>query len=260
MTPLFFGDADKPLFGVHHQPTSSQFQDVSIVLCNPIGFEYGRAHIIMRSVANQLAQIGYHVLRFDYYATGDSSGFNNQSSVSQWEEDLITACDEVKAISATRKTSVIAYRFGALIACEVAKRYKFNKLILWDPVINGQEYLHDLQLMHEKMLLDLFRFDPKYMSTSGDSAEMIGFDFHEGLRNEICELKLSSIDKIKTRKIEVFSYDDGYQVESIIDESNFLNKANMHLFEGTSEWMNPSKIESKVLPDSSITELVKVIG
>ena len=131
---------------------------------------------------------------------------------------------------------------------------------MWDPVVNGKQYLQDLKIMHEKILLDSFRFNPKFLSSSGNSTELIGFDFNEELRNEINNLNLASIEKIKTRKIEAFVYDDAYQLQPLVDETNFLNKANIHTFEGKSEWGNPSKIESKVLPDASITDIVKVIG
>jgi len=259
--PLFFGDASKPLFGIHHQPsTNSQFQDVSIVLCNPIGFEYGRAHSVMRYLAKKLTANGYHVLRFDYYATGDSSGPSSDVSVEQFINDIKLACDEIKAISATRKVTVIGYRYGALLAAFAAETYKFNRLIMWDPVVNGAAYLDDLQVIHNQMLVDPMRFDLNFLSSTDSSTELVGHDFPTPFRDKIKSLNLNDLKKIKTRRIDVFSYSDGYQVESFINDETFLSKAENHKFEGQSEWNNVSKIEAKVLPDSSIEKIIEVIG
>ena len=144
MTPLYFGDSSKPLFGIHHQPTSSQYQDSSIVICNPIGFEYGRAHSTIKTLAKKLAQKGYHVLRFDYFATGDSSGYSHEMSIQQCIQDIELSCEEMKAISATRKITVIGYRLGGALAAYTSESYNIKRLILWDAVFNGKKYLEKL--------------------------------------------------------------------------------------------------------------------
>jgi alpha/beta superfamily hydrolase len=80
MTPLLFGSADAPLYGVHHAPQAAP-QRTGIVLCYPFGQEYMRAHRACRQLAMLLAKKGYHVLRFDYSGTGNSSGDVDSASL-----------------------------------------------------------------------------------------------------------------------------------------------------------------------------------
>ncbi len=261
MIPLFFGDAEKPLFGIHHQPSAtSQLQDTSIVLCNPIGFEYGRTHSVMRVLAKKLAANGYHVLRFDYFATGDSSGQSHEVSVEQFIKDITLSCDEIKTISATRKVSVVGYRYGALLASFASESYKFSRLVLWDPVVDGEAYLKDLQTIHNQMLVDPNRFDLDFLSNTDSSTELVGHDFPLSFRDKVGSLKLSDLEKIKTKRIDIFSYADSYNAEHLISDDTFLKKATLHNFDTESEWKNANKIEAKVLPNSSIDKIIEVIG
>jgi len=259
--PLFFGDANKPLFGIHHQPTaSSQLQDTSIVLCNPIGFEYGRTHSVIGYLAKKLAAKGYHVLRFDYYATGDSSGNSEDISIEQCIKDIVLSCDEIKTISATRKVSVVGYRYGALLAAFASEHYKFSRLIMWDPIVDGETYLNDLQKIHNNMLTNPNRFDLNFLSNTTSPSELIGHYFSENLREKIKSLNLADLEKIKTKRIDIFSYSDSYNAESLINENTFLSKATMHKFDIVSDWNDSNKIETKMLPDSSIETILEVIG
>lgn len=260
MTPFYFGDVDKPLFGAHHQPHSEQYQDTSIVICNPIGFEYGRAHSFIRQLAIKFSQQGYHVLRFDYYATGDSSGGSDEISLQQCQENIVLACDEIKTISATRKVTVIGFRFGAMLASLVAQDYKFNRLVLWDAIVDGDVYLQDLINMHNDMLRDPNRFDLRFASDAENTNDLIGHYFLPQFREEISQCKLLNIKKIKTKKIDVMCYPKSYCREDMPRGDSFLLKANMYSVDRYLEWANADKIESKVLPDMSIQKIIECVA
>ncbi len=260
MTPFYFGDVDKPLLGIHHQPRSEQYQDTSIVICNPIGFEYGRAHSFIRQLAIKLSEQGYHVLRFDYYATGDSSGDSEEISVQQCQEDIALACDEIKTTSATRKVTVIGFRFGAMLAALVAQNYKFNHLIMWDAVFDGDVYLQDLIHMHRDMLHDPNRFDLDFVSSDENTNDLIGHYFLQPFREEIRRCKMLEIEKIKTRKIDILHYQNSYYKQDMSLVSSFLSKANLHAIEASLEWANADKLESRILPDSSIQKIIECVA
>lgn len=74
MEPFYFGTPDEPLFGIYHPPVSEPVRDVGVLLCYPIGHEYIVSHRFYRQLSIRLAEAGFHVLRFDYYASGDSGG------------------------------------------------------------------------------------------------------------------------------------------------------------------------------------------
>ena len=45
-------------------------------------------HWAMRRLADQLARTGAHVLRFDYFATGDSAGATGDGNVKRLHDDI----------------------------------------------------------------------------------------------------------------------------------------------------------------------------
>lgn len=146
MTPLFFGSAQRKLFGAYETPRVSASKVRAVLLCHPWGQEYIRAHRAMRRLASLLAAGGRHVLRFDYFGTGDSMGRSRDVSLSGWEEDIETAVEELRDTSGAARVALVGLRVGATLAARVAARDKkaVETLILWDPVVSGLEYLDEL--------------------------------------------------------------------------------------------------------------------
>ena len=73
MTPIQFGPADRRLFGLL-QPAQGNATRTGVVLCNPMGQEAVRVHRMYRVLADRLNRAGLHVLRFDWFGSGDSAG------------------------------------------------------------------------------------------------------------------------------------------------------------------------------------------
>ncbi len=260
MTPFYFGDVNRALFGIHHQPTASQFRNSAVVLCNPPGFEYSRTHSLYRYLAKKLASNGYHVLRFDYYATGDSSGYSHEVSIEQCLKDIVLSCDEIKTISATKKITIIGCRMGASLAAYAAVNYKFNRLVLWDPVINGEQYLRELQAMQKKMRVDPDRFDMNYLSNEDDENELIGHPFTPEFKNEIECIDLKNIEQTKARKVDIICCEDDTCENELVRDAKFAEKASVYCFDSHADWTVIDKIESKVLPDSSVEKIIELVS
>ena len=71
MEAFFFGSSEQQLFGSYHPPFSGNGQ-VLTVICSPRFSEFARTHGALRKLAISIAEMGQHVLRFDYRGTGDS--------------------------------------------------------------------------------------------------------------------------------------------------------------------------------------------
>ena len=93
-----------------------------MVLCNPVGNEYIQAHRTMRNLSSRLSKAGFHVLRFDYYGTGDSSGGSDEGSPQSWCENIKAAVLELQQMTGAARMSLIGLRFGANLAAQVAAR------------------------------------------------------------------------------------------------------------------------------------------
>jgi pimeloyl-ACP methyl ester carboxylesterase len=115
------------------------------VLCYPLAREYLLAHPTFRYLARLLAGSGYHVLRFDYFGTGDSAGEFEQAGLERWIADIHTAIEELRDVGRVGQITLLGLRFGGTLAAMAARgRRDVNQLVLWNPVIDGADYLAEL--------------------------------------------------------------------------------------------------------------------
>ena len=113
-----------------------------------------RSHWAFRRLSELLVSEGCHVLRFDYFGTGDSAGNCEEARLLNWVDDICTAYLELKEISGAREITLVGLRFGAVLAAKASvKNIKVKELILWDPVVNGKDYINGLKRMQEKLLV-----------------------------------------------------------------------------------------------------------
>jgi pimeloyl-ACP methyl ester carboxylesterase len=146
VNPLYFGAADRALYGVYLPPKAKQARRSGVVLCYPMGQEYMRAHRAFRQLAMLLQRAGFHVLRFDYSGTGDSAGESDSGTMAQWAADIGTAIDELKDTAEVTRVSLVGLRLGAaLAALAAAPRDDIDCVVLWDPIVRGDQYLRELR-------------------------------------------------------------------------------------------------------------------
>lgn len=136
MTAFHFGSRQRRLFG-YYEPAQANLSKVqAALLCHPMGNEQVFAYRTMRQLATRLVRAGFHVLRFDYFGTGDSYGDTGEGDLASWCDDIETAIEELKEISGATKVDVIGLRLGANLSARVAlhRPEEINKLILWEPL------------------------------------------------------------------------------------------------------------------------------
>jgi exosortase A-associated hydrolase 2 len=200
MNPFFFGNQDNPLFGVYHPPKSQQILNMGILLCYPQARECEITRWAMRRLADMIAKAGAHVLRFDYSGTGDSSGDYESANLVQWKSDIRIAMEELKDRAWVKKISLVGLRLGASLATLVAEETEIENLILWDPVINGREYIKELKKVHRIMsFLSMSTMNLKEFS-GNRSEELLGFPFSPELEASIAEIDLINSIKFKAKR------------------------------------------------------------
>jgi pimeloyl-ACP methyl ester carboxylesterase len=143
---FFHFGPDHQLFGSYlPAPRNHTAQSVA-VLCYPFGQEYMRAHRAFKQLATLLSRRGVPVFRFDYSGTGDSGGEGEDAQLAQWIRDTNAAIDEAKQRSACRQVRLVGLRLGALVASlTAAARTDVERLVLWDPVVRGAQYVQELE-------------------------------------------------------------------------------------------------------------------
>ena len=153
MIPRFFGTAGEALYGVYHPPTAPAARAAGVILCYPGPQEYRQAHWAYRRLATALAAGGLHVLRFDYYATGDSAGASEQGTLARWVADVGDAARELRDLAGVRRVALVGMRLGAAVAARArAAGLPVGDLVLWDPVVSGARYLDHLERVQARTL------------------------------------------------------------------------------------------------------------
>lgn len=203
MNPFFFGSSDEPLFGIYHPPEGQRGKNRGVVICNPFGDEAIKAHRALRQLAMGLAERRVHALRFDYYGSGDSSGADEQGSLSRWIADVGAAADELKDTSGVAKVSFTGLRLGASLALVAASgRRDLDRVALWDPVVDGRAYLAELQRVHDAYLTAEFPAVGPPLDEAGFTPhEIMGFALPPELRAEIEALDLTKEEVTRVRRV-----------------------------------------------------------
>jgi uncharacterized protein len=140
MTSFHFGSRQRRLFG-YYEPAQANFSTVrAVLLCHPMDNEQVFAYRTMRQLAARLVRAGFHVLRFDYFGTGDSYGNTGEGDLASWCGDIETAIEELKEITGTTKVDLAGLRLGANLSARVAahRPKEISKLILWEPLAAGE--------------------------------------------------------------------------------------------------------------------------
>ena len=120
----------------------------SVVVCPPIGYESVCAHRALRTLAVNLCEQGFVVMRFDYDGTGNSFGMpSDPDRVRSWVDSVHDAVAEMAQLHPAAPV-LIGLRFGATLAARaVSEGVVCRGLVLWDPVLDGRRYSRSLKLL-----------------------------------------------------------------------------------------------------------------
>lgn len=185
--PHHFG-TDQELFGVYHAPAATRPGAGAVLLCPPFGQEYIRTHRLYRQLATQLASRGHPCLRFDYFGSGDSAGETGDFELGRCGLDLQAAAAHLRELGGRPHVHGFGARLGASLLMRHATALKLDRLVLWDPIVDGA----GLVARMDALQVELAR-DPDRFRTPRESAlplgEWCGFAVSERLREQLMQLR-----------------------------------------------------------------------
>ncbi|MBC7533947.1 MAG: alpha/beta fold hydrolase [Oligoflexus sp.] len=187
---LYFptSDGKEQIFALYHPAQTERDSSEAVLVCPPAPFEMRRSHRAQRNLARNLANKGFHVLRFDYRGTGDSTGDFQTWSLAAWQADIKVAAEYLMNQYGIQRLSVVGTRLGATLALNALQGFKVRRFILWDPIVDGQSYLDQLQRSHE-FLVSRESDKPPYASVG--RLQLLGFALTLDWQNELKELRLN---------------------------------------------------------------------
>ena len=181
--PFFF--KQDLLFGCYH-PAVDFDSSRLLIICPPFFDDYRRSYRALSILANTCAEQGVHVLRFDYYGTGESQGLLDDASVDGWKDDIYAAIEEGIALSGAGEVVVLGIRFGATLAAQVVHP-KISRYLFWDPVTSGIVYLEWLDTVNN-ILKQQHRELALNARVPFESMSYENFHITSALKNEISSL------------------------------------------------------------------------
>lgn len=266
VTPFYFGPAEKQLFAIFYTPPPELARDFGVLICNPIGQEYVRAHRAMLQIALRLARLGFPVMRFDYYAQGDSTGADEQGRLAHWQDDVRAAVAELKRRGRVETVFFAGLRLGATLAALVAGgRNDVEGLALWEPVINGRDYLDELTVWHQDKLRYFLSGNPEGSSSNSGQArvktedanppEILGFAFHPELIAELRSLDLLGLKRKPAGRLLIVNSEEQPSVEKFTQAAQNLGaEVVYHCIESFKMWTeDPDK---GLVPQQTVQTIV----
>ncbi|MDZ4717603.1 MAG: alpha/beta hydrolase [Roseiflexaceae bacterium] len=190
--PFFMGSADHQIFACYHMPAEPA-RDCGVVICYPAWQEYIRSHRACLQLAQRLARAGFPVLRADYLGTGDSAGDSAAVTLDDWRANLRAAISELRDRSGVGSICLVGLRLGASLAAEIAASSReITSLVLWDPAVNGKQYLEETAIEHQEAIMR-FLARPKDAlkhATEQRPSELLGFAIGAQMFDQIMAINM----------------------------------------------------------------------
>lgn len=143
--PIYFKNGNYELFGIFYKPEES-IKKTGFVFSHPFIEEKLWTQRVFVNFARELAQKGYPVFRFDFMGHGDSEGDFENSTVESRLSDMDKAIEKIMTeFSSLENIGLLGLRLGASLAAIKAETHPLiSKLILWEPIVNGSDYMQEI--------------------------------------------------------------------------------------------------------------------
>jgi uncharacterized protein len=249
-----FGPPAREMVGVFQQARSGRPPRARYLLCRPLGQEAVRSASVFRVLSDRLAREGCDVLRFDYHGTGDSPGDEDHQSIEQWVEDTLAAHEQLDPGKGV-PVNWFGMGLGAALALRSALRVRAlpAQLVLWEPVLDGPEYLRTLLQAHRAELVREFAMPWPRLIDSGKVTEptvpgdVLGFDIGPRLADDLQRLNTVSLEPVLLRGIRITC---AVHVEKrpLFAGLSANPALKMHTVESRTNWMLSQAMGTAIVP------------
>ena len=267
MMPFIFGPPNRRLFAIFHE-AQAPVAGRSVVLCNPFGQEASRAQRMYRVLAERLSREGCDVLRFDFHGTGDSGGDDEAFDLESGAQDLQLALDEMRRRTDRNRATVVGTRLGASVAALVSRPLsgQLMRLVLWDPIVEGTDYLEHLRLKHVETLEDDFEIhDADWRRTLETdplsfTEEAIGFGISAALRAQITRLDPNRLAIPSDLDLHVVARPEDMSVATWLQALRAAgNRVRFWPIEHDFEWTSPEANNTSLVPSAALRQIQLII-
>lgn len=196
ITPFFLPSPRGPLFCLCLAPTNQPARG-GILYLHPFAEEMHKSRRMAALQARAFAGAGYAVLQPDLTGCGDSAGDFGDADWDAWKDDVRLAHAWLSQQGTTTIT-LWGLRIGASLAAELARELAgIDRLILWQPVVNGELFLNQflrIKLAGEMLSAGQAQSGTKQLRAqldAGEGVEVGGYLLNSGLARALAGWKLA---------------------------------------------------------------------
>jgi len=207
----FKNSSGKELFGVIHSPEKPSTKGV--LICHPLFEEKLHVHRVLVDFSRLLCSSGFSVLCFDYYGDGDSQGEFEEATLETRLNDISSALDFFRGKTSVDRLALLGVRFGATLASLSAeKKGLSDALILWAPILKGNDYLLQLlrmNLTHQVVVYKKVLYTREDLIKGlkeGKKINVEGYEITRKLHEQVSKVDLLAEDKIFKGKALLFQF------------------------------------------------------
>ena len=243
----YFGDPERKLFAVvDGDPANAH---AVLVICPALLHEHFLSYRMLALLCQRLAANGWATLRFDYFGSGDSGGDDGDFSLAGASADTRTAIAWMRERSGA-PLLLAGVRGGAWPA--TACMHLADRLLLWQPLASGADWLADLLRADLAERGDRMRFPllPE-LPKPADDDWLLGHHCAAALRNELLSTNWPARATIPV--------DLADNAESAIDER--WTYARHHLLTpAVSGWVDRIEMQNRGFYGSEFTAAIDWVG
>ncbi len=264
LTPLHIGRNGHQMFACYLEP-SAPTRRHAVLLCNPFGQEAIRAQRLYRVLGDRLTAAGFHVLRFDYYGSGDSAGEDEAFDLDGATADTRLAADWLLQRSKAQQLSCIGLRLGATIAllASTSLPQRPTLLGLIDPVLDGPAYLAHLADANERALARTY--DARWsvyprlhaFNLPSPGSEALGFPLTTQFRDQMAQLSNTALKQTHASRLVVLTPQPQRFKADLLAQIPSL-EAHTVIFDADSDidWATDSAVNTAIVPMHWIKRLI----
>lgn len=210
MSPFYFGESANRLFGVYSPAHPARDRRKALLICAASFQDYMRTHRQLKQLAVKLSGQGIHVLRFDYSGCGDSAGSWEDTNVDDWVKSIEQAAVELQALSMVDNLSFLGVRFGAsLLNLANLNAFPAKRYVLWDPILDGEQYLASLAKLQRELVDNGDRFAvPRRSYLEQHEMELVGYPVSAESRAQIGKVNMLKEKWSANKTVLLFSHNE----------------------------------------------------
>ena len=245
---FFYGNNSGKLFGICSYPLNSQGENIGIIVCSPLGQEQIISYPAYLNLSAQLATYGYYVFRFNYPGCGDSDGEMINLDRKKITDSISVSLSEFKSKHNLHKIYLIGLRLGASFSAIFKNENSLTDgIILWNPVINGKEYIKEIKNQHKEWYEGSF---VKQKRKTKDSVEILGFEYSVKFIDEINKIDLL---KLSFQNTLIITRD-----ENSISKGKAWDETEIIHSNSPDFWIKQrSNREKKIIPTGDIEKIIQ---